>query len=262
MKFLTTLPLWLSAIILIVPTSLLAISGPIIVRRYVALSQLRTNNQVAGFKFATVSVLHAVLLAFAIVVVWEQFNQADSEVTREAGAASTVYLLTQALDPEHSAAIRATTTEYLRSAITSEWPAMQSETESRATSQALNEIYSAVLQFRSFASDEEVVLAEIMRQVDRISEARRQRLVMAHGIMPSIIWLILFGGAFLTIGFTFFFGTDDLRAQVVMTGALSILLFAGLLAVAAIDHPFAGTVNVGPEALTAVVKEFTGAPVQ
>jgi predicted Rdx family selenoprotein len=72
--FLTTMPLWLSAVILIVPTTLLAMAGPVVVRRYVEVDQLRTNNEVAGFKFATVGVLYAVLLAFAVVVVWEKFK--------------------------------------------------------------------------------------------------------------------------------------------------------------------------------------------
>jgi hypothetical protein len=93
--FLTTLPLWLSAVILIVPTTLLALSGPVIVRHYIKVDQLRTNNEVAGFKFATVGVLYAVLLAFAVVVVWEKFNQAESEVAKEAGAAATVFRLSQ-----------------------------------------------------------------------------------------------------------------------------------------------------------------------
>lgn len=46
--FLTTLPLWLSAVILIVPTTLLAMAGPVIVRRYIEVNQLRNNNEVAG----------------------------------------------------------------------------------------------------------------------------------------------------------------------------------------------------------------------
>src|SRR5499433_3737817 len=114
--FLTTLPLWLSAVILIVPTTLLAMAGPVIVRRYVDVNQLRTNNEVAGFKYATVGVLYAVLLAFAVVVVWEKFNQAESEVAKEAGAAATVFRLTQGVDPERGAAIREATTGYLMSA--------------------------------------------------------------------------------------------------------------------------------------------------
>jgi hypothetical protein len=62
-----------------------------------------------------------------------------------------------------------------------------------------------------------------------------------------------------TVGFTFFFGTENLRAQALMTGALAALIFAGLLTIVAIDHPFAGTLKVGPDAVTAVIVDFTGA---
>jgi len=151
--FLTTLPLWLSAVILIVPTTLLAMAGPVIVRRYIDVKQLRTNNEVAGFKFAAVGVLYAVLLAFAVVVVWEKFNQAESEVAKEAGAAATVFRLTQGVEPERGAAIREAMTEYLTSAIASDWPAMESGTQSPATTEALNEIYHAVFKFQSFGTD-------------------------------------------------------------------------------------------------------------
>jgi len=260
--FLTALPLWFCAVILIVPTTLLAMAGPFIVRRYIDVKELRTNNEVAGFKYATVGVLYAVLLAFAIVVVWEKFNQAESEVAKEAGAAATVFRLTQGVDPERGAAIREATTNYLRSAIEIDWPAMESGTTSPATTRALSEIYRAILKFQSFGTDERLVLTEILRHVDRMSEARRERRVMADGIVPTLIWVVLFGGAFLTIGFTFFFGAENLRAQSLMTGALSILIFAGLLIVVQIDRPFAGAVKVGSEALAAVIRDFAEAPPQ
>jgi high-affinity Fe2+/Pb2+ permease len=83
---------------------------------------------------------------------------------------------------------------------------------------------------------------------------------MSDGIVPTIIWLVLFGGAFLTVGFTLFFATENLRAQVLMTGALSVLIFAGLLTVVAIDHPFAGTVTVGSEPLMSGVNDFADTP--
>ena len=121
---------------------------------------------------------------------------------------------------------------------------------------ALNGIYNAVLKFHTFNTFEALVVAEILRDVDRISEMRRQRLVAASGIVPGIIWVVLFTGAFVTLGFTFFFGTASLRAQCMMSGALSILIFLGLLTIVAIDHPFAGAVKVGPEALINVINDF------
>src|SRR5262245_65425528 len=86
---------WVAAFVLLVPTTIFAILGPAIVRRYVPLERLRTNNEVAGFKFATVGVIFAVLLAFAILVVWERFNQADVGVADDAGADTTDLLMTQ-----------------------------------------------------------------------------------------------------------------------------------------------------------------------
>jgi Protein of unknown function (DUF4239) len=260
MLLLTTNPIWVAAIILLVPTTIIAMCGPAIVRRFVALDHLRTNNEVAGFKFATVGVIYAVLLAFAVVVVWERYNQADNDVAKEAGAAATVLRLTQGVDPAHGDAIRKATIEYLKQAVAKDWPAMGSGRPSHTVTLTLTRIYDAVLKFHAFEPSEAPVLSEILRNLDEISEARRARLVTATGIVPGIIWTVLFVGAFITLAFTFFFGTVNLRAQMLMSGALSLLIFGGLLTIVAIDHPFAGTVHVGPEPLTAVIEDFGGGP--
>lgn len=256
MLFLTTNSIWMAGFILLVPTTILAMAGPAIVRRYVPLDRLTANNQVAGFKFATVGVIYAVLLAFAILVVWERFNKADSDVANEASAAATVFRLSQGLDSDHGAAVRNATINYLKEAVGKDWPAMGRGASSNDVTMALSGIYDAVLKFHTIGSFESLVVAEILRDVDRISEMRRQRLVAASGTVPGIIWATLFIGAFVTIGFTLFFGTANLRAQTVMSGAVAILIFSGLLTVVAIDHPFAGTVKVGPEALIAVIQDF------
>jgi hypothetical protein len=86
MQFLATQPLWIAAVVLLIPTTIFAMCGPVIVRRYVPLERLRENNKVAGFKFAIIGMVYAVLLAFAIFVVWERLNQADRDVANEASA--------------------------------------------------------------------------------------------------------------------------------------------------------------------------------
>jgi len=257
MTFLTTHPIWIAALVLLVPTTLLAMAGPVIARRYVPLEQLRSNNEVAGFKFATIGVIYAVLLAFAIIIVWERFNQAENDVAKEAGAAATMLRLTQGLDEAHGAAVRAATVDYLKAAIAYDWPAMAEGRPSHRVTEMLTKIYGTVLKFHSFDAAEGLVISDIVRNLDDLSDTRRKRLVLADGIVPGIIWTVLFVGAFLTVAFTFFFGTVNLRAQVVMSGALALLIFSGLLTIVAIDRPFAGTAHVGPEAIAAVIEDFS-----
>src|ERR671912_670616 len=136
MAFLTTEPLWLSGTLLLGVATLLAMAGPVLVRRRVSLDRLRVNNEVAGFKFATVGVLYAVLLAFAVIVVWEKFSEAEDAVAQEAGAAATLYRLADGIGGEPGAAVRDSLTGYLRAAIAEDWPAMERGEESRAATRA------------------------------------------------------------------------------------------------------------------------------
>jgi hypothetical protein len=74
--------------------------------------------------------------------------------------------------------------------------------------------------------------------------------------VPSLLWLVLLGGAAIAIGFTFFFDTESLPAQVLMTALLSFLIFSELLVIICIDRPFSGAVKVEPNALAAVLTDI------
>ncbi len=258
MLAITTLPLWLSALLIVALPTAIAMVGPFVIRRYVRLDRLRTNNEVAGFKFATVGVLYAVLLAFAIIVVWEKFNDSENVVAKEAGAATTIYRLSEGLNGDRRTALRGALNAYLSAAIDKDWPAMERGTLDPGVTVALSNIYVTLVNGRAGAAPDAVLMTEILRQLDEISVARRARFVTADGNVPEILWFVLFGGAIVTVGFTFFFGTPNLRAQALMTGALAALVFSALLTVIVIDHPFAGSVRVEPEALIHALEDLGG----
>ena len=84
---------------------------------------------------------------------------------------------------------------------------------------------------------------------------RRARLAAAEGLVPGVIWPVLFVGAVQTIAYTFFFGTENLWAQL-MTGMLWVIIFFGTPTAIVIDQPFALVVKVEPKALAEVVADF------
>jgi hypothetical protein len=258
-SFLQSQSLWLSGLLLVGLPTALAMLGPILVRRYVTLERLTANNEVAGFKFAVVGVLYAVLLAFAIIVVWERFTDADNIVAREAGAATNVYRLSYGMAEAPATSLRAKLSAYLAATISDDWPAMEHANESSSARRALDAVYGSVLVSLS-AQSHSALVAEILHQLDEITQARRARLAAADGTVPGVIWPVLFGGAAVTIGFTFFFGSQNLRAQSLMTGLLSVVIFSGLWIVLVIDRPFSGAVTVAPDAIAKVLAEFGTTP--
>jgi hypothetical protein len=253
--FLSACPRWVAAILVIVIPTVAAMFGPILIRRRVGLQRLSTNNEIAGFKFATVGVIYAVLLAFAVIVVWERFSDAETAVIQEAGAAATLYRLSAA-PASDTRTTRVALGNYLRLSIDRDWPRMAKEQESSDVTQALSALYTATSQLAESGAVPAPILVEMFSQLDSITQARRNRLHLAIGIVPESLWAVLFLGAVITVGFTFFFGTENLAAQVAMTGCLSLIVFMGLFVIVSIDHPFTGPVHVGSEPLKAVLEDF------
>jgi len=185
--YLTSLPLWLSGVMVVGLGTLLSMLGPALVRRHVDVKRLTANNEIAGFKFATIGVLHAVLLAFAIIVVREKFSDAEVDVVHEAGAAENLYRLSQGLNDKAGAAVRGAVATYLKVTMDNDWPAMDRGTAKAggAAKQALDAVYATLLS--SDAQGNGTVVSEMLRQVELITQSRRARLVAAQGAVPNVI---------------------------------------------------------------------------
>lgn len=255
--FLSGCPLWVTAFLLVVVPIVLATSILVLIRRRIGLARLTTNNEVAGFKFAVLGVIYAVLLAFAVIIVWQRYADAEMAVISEAGAAATLFRLASGPEPE-AVAMRAALGNYLKLAVERDWPQMATERESSEVTAALTAAYTAALHLARGGSLQPALQMDMLHQLDVITQARRTRLYLAVGIVPGVLWAALTLGGVLTVAFTFFFGTENLRAQALMTGILTFIVFMGLFVIVAIDHPFTGPVHVDGLPLLRVITDFRG----
>ncbi|HZZ62891.1 MAG TPA: hypothetical protein VFE63_17300 [Roseiarcus sp.] len=253
--FLVRLPLWqLIGLVVVLPTAVAMVAQGLI-NRWIGVKRLAQNNEIAGFKFATVGVIYAVLLAFSVIVVWEKFSAAENAVDQEASAIAALFQYAGGKEPE-AVALRAALVKYTTSAIDDEWPAMGRESESAASTRALDAVYANALALSRTGAREQADMAEVFTQLDNVTSARRIRLHLATGLVPEVVWAALYAGAILTVGFPLFFGSENLQAQIAMTGILSMLVTLGLVVIVSIDHPFTGPVHVQPDPLSAVLADM------
>ncbi len=259
MVFLTSRPGWVLILLLFVFTAV-AMTGPFLVRRRIGLAHLRGNNEVAGFKFAVIGVLYAVLLAFVVIISWERFYDAEKALAREAGGAATIYRLCGGLDETTAAVLRGNLHAYLNSILADDWPAMVRGRSSAVTTRVLSDLYEVVVRYRPADLHDADLQKDLLGELDDLTRARRERLVMAEGTVPKVIWFVIFLGAVLTICFTFFFGTENLIAQSLMTGILAAIILSAVLVVIALDRPYTGAIMVSREPIRAVLEDFHTAP--
>jgi hypothetical protein len=258
--WLTSRPGWVLVLFLFIFTAL-SMLGPFLVRRRIRLDHLRGNNEVAGFKFAVIGVLYAVLLAFVVIISWERYHDAEKALVTEAGCAATLYRLAGGLEETSAAAVRANLSAYLNSVLADDWPAMVRGRSSAMTTQVLSDLYDKVIHYPTANLHDSTMQADLLAQLDQLTGARRERLVMGEGTVPKVIWFVLFLGAALTISFTFFFGTENLIAQSLMTGTLAAIILSAVLVVVALDRPYTGAVTVSKEPIRWVLQGMGGGSV-
>ena len=251
--WLSSRPGWVLVLFLFLFTGL-AMMGPFLVRLRIRLAHLRGNNEVAGFKFAVIGVLYAVLLAFVVIISWERFHDAERALVAEAGSAATLYRLAGGLEESSAAAVRANLSAYLNSVLKDDWPAMVRGRSSAVTTRVLSDLYDQVILYRGVDLHDSTLQADLLSQLDQVTRARRERLVMGEGTVPQVIWFVLFLGAALTISFTFFFGTENLIAQSLMTGVLAAIILSAVLVVVALDRPYTGAITVSQEPIRWVLE--------
>lgn len=234
----------------------LALYGLVHVRRRVPLSVQMEQNEVAGFFIAVLGVVYGVLLAFAVILVWEQFEDARSTAEREANELGDIYQLAGGLSEPTRSRVQAASLDYLEIVITQEWPEMAHRRESAAAWRALGAMSAPVWQYAPADTREAAIYSEVLQNFDDLNDARRMRLLASRSHIPPLIWAVLIGGAVVTVLFTYFFGLKNPRAQMAMTAMYVASIGFVLFLVAAIDNPFTGSVSVSTEALELVLNRI------
>jgi hypothetical protein len=82
-------------------TCLVALAGLELVQRLVPVSSRQRHNDVAGFIYAALGVIYAVLIALVVIAVWEEYDAASVTVEQEANALAEIFWLGNRLpEPE------------------------------------------------------------------------------------------------------------------------------------------------------------------
>jgi hypothetical protein len=249
-------PAPLLALAIVGVTVAVAIGGLLVVRRIVPPATLESHQDVASYIFAVVAVLYAVLLAFVVIAVWEEFEDAEADATREASALWLLYEDAKLLGGPGDAATDAVV-DYVRSVVDEEWPAMETrQAEAPATDLALETLWDRYSALTPQDDAANAFYEEGVERLHEVSELRRTRIFISRGGLPGSLWSVLIVGALLCIAFTYFFGVRNVAAQVLMVSALGAMIGLVLFLILSLELPFTGDLRVGPDALRRVLVEF------
>jgi hypothetical protein len=239
------LPTWLLAII--TPIVGLSNGAMLLTRRWVR-ARWADSREAISYFFTGVGTIYAVLLAMIAVAAWENYSQMDELVMQEASAALNVFRDMDGLPRPFRDRVRGLLMEYVRVVIEEEWPEMRRGLPTRASDPVIDAILSEIVRHRPTEPGESVLYQESFETMNRVLSLRRKRLMAIElGLLPEL-WMVVLVGGFLNIGLSLLIATKDMRLDLILTTAFSLMIGIMVFLIFALDHPFWGEVSVRPEA--------------
>jgi hypothetical protein len=242
-----SLDTWVLALVIIGPIVSLANGAMLLTRRWVR-AHWADSREVVSYFFAGVGTIYAVLLAMIAVAAWENYSQMDELVTREASEALNVFRDMEGMPRPLRDRVRGLLLEYARVVIEEEWPEMNQGSPTQASNRVMDELLSAVVRHKPTEPGESVLFQESFETMNRVLGLRRKRLMaVGLGLLPEL-WMVVLVGGFLNIGLSLLIATRDIRLDLILTTAFSLMIGIMVFLIFALDHPFWGDVSVKPDA--------------
>lgn len=241
------------AIVVIIFFSGVTILGLYIVRRLVPAHILREEHEIAGYTFGVVGAFYGVVLAFVIVAAWQRFERANAKAQAEALALTNLYSLSKGFPEPMRKELGEAAGFYANQVVNHEWDQMAT-LEFERSLDGEGRLWRVLLSYNPHNALEAAVLAKCLDEMDALSDARQLRYVYYKEDLPGVVWLVIYAGCIITIGFSYTFGSQRFIQQAVMSGTFAALIGLTIMAISELANPYQGAVTVTNAPFQFVVK--------
>jgi hypothetical protein len=182
------------------------------------------HNEVAGYLFAAVGVAYTVVLAFVVVSVHDQYEEANSAATKESAVLVSLYRDSMALPEPSQPGIQAAIRTYIDEVERNEWPALARGERSEPARDAFDRLERTFRDVEPQTTKQQIVFAESLRRLNDVSDLRSARTIQSSSGLPGLLYFVLLVDAVLLVGFSFFFRMDHGGVQMVLTSILAVFI--------------------------------------
>ncbi|ANZ34984.1 hypothetical protein BBK82_01740 [Lentzea guizhouensis] len=237
-----------------------AVSSVIVVitRRFGSDEVSEKNLGAGGSVFSIVAGLHAVLVAFILISLFDAANGAEEQVQKEANALVAVNWSADSLPEPAKSRVDQLIRDYVQTVVDDEWPKMrEGEDVDNKGWNTLNQLRDTIATASPNGDWQEDRKAEAANQLWEVYQARQERIDASGGGVNPVVWLALLIGTGLSLLFPYLFGGPNLVSQLLITVTLSSTLVLLLFAIYQLQNPFSGGVHIPPDAFSSALDRLS-----
>ena len=238
-------PIWL-LLILVVGAIVGVILGLVwLIRRLVPPVREGFDAEVSSQLLGVVAALFGLLLAFIVVIAYQNYGDSQSNVSNEADALAAIVRNSDAFPQLDGAHVRAAVGTYVRAVVADEWPRMHHGKDSARAGAAVAGMYRAIQGVDPKSSKAVAFYDDSVQQLSSALDGRRNRLDDARGGLPWVIGVLLVVGSIVIMGYTVLVGSRNFWFHAIGASAVAIVLGLSLVVLLDLSYPFSGDLSVG-----------------
>lgn len=239
--FFYNLPIWLGGSLVLALSLTIGLASSFGLRKIMRLQSTEEETAHAVSLMQVVAAYIGILVAFAGVLVWQEFADAGNAAHREAASAAQLYRDLATYGPETVPA-RADLRAYLNSIVKDEWPLLARAQASERTEVLLFRVYDSIGKIRPKDDRDATIYTQAFSNLNDLVGLRRDRLIHSESEMPIILWFVGLFGSILIVAYTATFRPT--RTNVVMISGISLTLGLVFLFILIVDRPFRGQFSI------------------
>jgi hypothetical protein len=215
------------------------------------------DAEVAAQMLGVVAALFGLLLAFIVVIAYQNYGDTQSNVSNEADAIAAIVRDSGAFPPSDRRRVNDAVGVYLRAVVDDEWPRMHEGKPSARAATAVGGLYAAIQRANPKSARAVSFYDDAVQQLSSALVARRNRLDEARGGLPWVIEVLLLVGSLVIVGYTVLVGSRSFWFHAIGAGAIALVLGLSLLVLLDLTYPFSGDLSVSPAPFrTGVLAQF------
>lgn len=241
------LPPWLLFILintLFIAISILLLS---IVRRCAHCQMRKGHNDVAASIFNKAGTVFGIILAFVVVILWQEYNKSMDLASKEGTEARELYQ-DLSLYPNQQQAASATNSlvHFAELVVRDEYPAMAKLNSSLMAEQAMDKLRIEILHINPQNRQEQILYTKLLKDLENLAKFREERLANLESSLPGIFWGALIVGVIITMTFSALFGAENFWLHALLASMLAVILATTIFLIIELDYPFTGSLSAKP----------------
>lgn len=214
------------------------------------------NNDQIAFYLSAVGVFYGITLGLLAAGVWQNFEDSEEKVTTEASAIAALYRDVRTFPSPKSDSLKEKLASYTYHVIHDAWDLHRKGITKTKGTAMLTDFQDELYAFEPQSNREMGIFQEALRQFNKTTELRRQRLSSVNNGMPFIVWLLILLGGSITLIICWLFNIPSLKLHVIMNGLIGLAIGTLIYLIVMLDYPFRGYLSVTPEAYEQVYEQM------